>query len=121
MNKDVPDKTIIRHLSIENGKLKSEIQYLEDEIVRRDKAIEAFKHWQSRVAEYKWDYWLGEGISLMENPPSKDSVERLRSLLAKADMFNSAIAFLETCYDRYMDTIATMKSEDNTEQQQLKK
>ena len=81
LNKDVPDSAIIKQLLVENGKLKSEIAYLESELDNKKKAIAAFKEWQSKVAEYNYHYWLNKGVELLHERPSEDVLHQLRSVL----------------------------------------
>lgn len=94
-NKDVPQETIIRHLSRENGELKSEIEHLRytiaqknDMIKTRDKAIADFKKWQSKVAEYKWRYWLGEALQLTDKLPDKEVLFEMKRVLNQHGKFN---------------------------------
>ena len=61
MNEGLPPETTLKYiikekhaLQLENGVLKAEIDELKAEIERKDKAIAAFKKWQSRVAQYKF-------------------------------------------------------------------
>jgi len=56
LTNEVPPETIIRHMTIERGKLLSEIDELKDQLARKDAAIASFKKWQSKVAERKWHY-----------------------------------------------------------------
>ena len=81
LNEDVPNETIIRHMKVEQGKLLAEIDELKYEIEKRDKAIAAFKKWQSRVAEYNYQYWLREGIKLMEQQPEEREFNTLFNLI----------------------------------------
>ena len=77
----VPPETVIRHMVIERGKLLAEIDELKDQLARKDEAIAAFKKWQSKVADFKWHYWLSEGIKLMEKPPEAEMLNALKKLL----------------------------------------
>ena len=73
MNRGVPPETILRHAMREKQQeieaLQSEIERLQSEIAWRDEAIAAFKSWQSKMASYKCDYWLTEGLKLF--PPGR--------------------------------------------------
>lgn len=84
---DVPPETVIRHMAEERGKLLVEIDELRDEVARKDRAIASFKRWQSKVAEYKWNYWLSEGVRLMETPPDKAMLTCLQNLLGRHRIF----------------------------------
>lgn len=77
---EVPDKTIIRHLTQDNGKLLSEIDRLNHIIEQKDLAIKEFKKWQSKVAERKYAYWFNEGIKLMETPPDEELHTKLKKV-----------------------------------------
>lgn len=98
---EVPPETIIRRLSIENGKLKSEIDELKDKLERKDKAIAAFKKWQSKVAEYKWQYWLQEGILLMDTPPDNSILKKLFKLLEYNRIFNNWVKRVDNVLHDY--------------------
>lgn len=65
MNPDVPESTIIRQLVEENRKLKHKVANLENELAHKKRAILGFKEWQKNVAEYKYNYWLGEGTKFI--------------------------------------------------------
>lgn len=79
-NKDVPPEAVIRQMVKERKKLQSEILNLKLQIRRKDLAIEEFKKWQSRVAERKWQYWLNQGIELMQTPPDDELLQKLKHL-----------------------------------------
>ena len=94
-NKDVPIETILRHALREKGQLASEVAHLESENKRlrqqlslRDKAIEDFKAWQSKVAERNYEYWLTKGLSLMQNLPSQEEIKALRGLFGTYSTFD---------------------------------
>lgn len=111
-NKDVPDSAIIKQLSIENGKLKSEIAHLESELENKNKAIEAFKEWQKRLAKYKFEYWLSEGIKILDNPPSNRELNRLRSILGISVIFDAHLKKLVKRYESLMRVINS-ENKDN--------
>ena len=43
----------------------------------KEQAIASFKQWQSRVADYKYNYWLNEGLKLANVQPDRKQVEAL--------------------------------------------
>lgn len=89
MNQGVPNETIIRHMQVERGKLLAEIDELKYEIEKRDKAITAFKKWQAKVADYKYQYWLREGIKLMTETPDEKQFNALFKLVNHWNLFES--------------------------------
>ena len=78
MNKDVPPEAIIRQLVKENKRLRLEKAELKHKLDCKEQAIASFKQWQSRVADYKYSYWLNEGLKLASVQPDKNQVEALR-------------------------------------------
>lgn len=115
-NKDIPIETVLKHTLIENGKLKSEIQYLEAELEAKNNAIEAFKKWQTRMKEYKAAYWLTEGIKLAKE--EKD-IKQLKLAIAFVSMdtrFNSLVKQLEEAYEEVKqkgkDLLDTVESDE---------
>lgn len=101
-NKDVPTEAILKQAFIENGQLKAEIDFLKDEIKKRDDAIAAFKKWQSRMAAYKVDYWLTEGVKLIHEPIDMDRVKAIRLLIKRNSLFYSRLETLEKTLDKYI-------------------
>ena len=83
---DVPEKTQIRYLSKENGKLLAEIDRLNYIIEQKDLAIKEFKKWQSKVAERKYAYWVNEGIKLMETPPDEELHTKLKRVFTTDEL-----------------------------------
>jgi hypothetical protein len=98
---DVPEKTQIRYLSRENGKLLAEIDRLNYIIEQKDLAIKEFKKWQSKVAQYKWEYWLTQGIELMETPPDESLRKALNGLLGANRIFDEWKRKVERAYNSY--------------------
>lgn len=105
MNEDVPDSTVIKHLSLENGKLKSEIAHLENELANKEKVISEFKEWQKRMVRYKFEYWLSEGIRILNNPPSDKILNRLRSIHGISVIYDNHLKKLEKRYESLMRVI----------------
>lgn len=99
-NKDVPRETIMRHVLLENGKLKSEVDYLKNELEKRDKMIAAFKKWQSKVCEYKWRYWLTNGVALAEEKPDKNVLHQLVKFLSSDDYYKKFTKKYELAYKK---------------------
>ena len=87
-NKDVPDSAIIKQLLVEIGKWKSEVAHLEEVIRQKDEAIEAFKKWQSGVADYNYKYWLHQGLTMKLTMPTDEELHLLRSTLANSDNYH---------------------------------
>lgn len=113
-NADVPAETIVRHLAKEIGELKSEICHLKHVIEQKDRAIEDFKKWQSRVAFYHCKYWLNEGMRLAQNPPEIDpvflaTVKGYLGLNTKFDMYHNKLTALIPHMERMAKTIQEKK------------
>lgn len=100
-NKDVPDDAIIRQLLVENGKLKSEIEYLEYQLKVKNDAITKFKKWQSDVVRYKIQYWLTDGIKLLDEPISDEAVNLMRRLCGNISLFRKSLKRLIYTYESY--------------------
>lgn len=100
-NKDVPDDAIIRQLLVENGKLKSEIEYLEYQLKVKNDAITKFKKWQADVVRYKIQYWLTEGIKLLDEPISDEAVNLMRRLCGNITLFRKRLKQLIYAYESY--------------------
>jgi len=116
MNKDVPDSAVIRQLSIENGKLKAEIDFLREELDRKNKAIEAFKKWQSKVATFHVNYWLTDGIRLIDNPPSAEAVRKLRRIISKTSILDGRMQSIERSYQSLIDHIQNASEDEEIKQ-----
>lgn len=86
-NADVPTETILKYKVRECGQLKAEIDYLKNEIEWRDRAIADFKKWQSRMAEYKMEYWLCEAKKLLQESPNERKFKAAAKLLKKNTLF----------------------------------
>lgn len=100
-NEDVPESAIIKQLLIENGKLKSEIAYLESELKNKNEAIKAFKQWQTKVAEYKYHYWLNKGLELLQERPSEKLLYQLRSVLGNHATYGKLVRTIEGIIKRF--------------------
>ena len=101
-NKDVPQEAIIKQLLIENGKLKSEVAFLESELESKNKAIAAFKEWQKNVADRNYLYWLNEAVNIMHERPSDKILGKIRSLVTDS----YACKKMETQLERISKRIA---------------
>ena len=103
MNRGVPPETILRHAMREKQQeieaLQSEIERLQSEIAWRDEAIAAFKSWQSKMASYKCDYWLTEGLKLMEEQPEEPRFRALRRLVINSGKFCAHFRQAEEFYN----------------------
>ena len=100
-NEDVPDETIIRQLTNENRKLRMQVGELKTAVNNKDNAIKSFKKWQANVADYKWQYWLSNGIKLMNEAPDESLVKQLRELLTANDIFENWRRRLDAAYKSY--------------------
>lgn len=114
-NRDVPPETIIRHLSREKGELQSEISELKDLLHKRDTAIAAFKQWQKKVAEYNINYWITEGVKLLDQNPNPILLKKARKVAEKNRAFAELEKKVEKTYHAVVDANWNLKDElDNT-------
>ena len=102
MNKDVPVESVLKQVLIENGKLKSEIDYLNNELQAKNRAIEAFKIWQGKVAKRSIQYWLVDHVNLLNEPLSDEAVNILRRLLGNKDSYKHKLKSLVKSYENYL-------------------
>lgn len=103
ISNNIPLEAVMKQVLIENGKLKSEVAYLESELERARKAIAAFKVWQGKVATYQWQYWLNEGVALAREKPDDETRKRLVSFLSRHHYYNRFTKQYERAYHRYCD------------------
>ncbi|MBO7582114.1 MAG: hypothetical protein J6T38_11455 [Bacteroidaceae bacterium] len=123
MNEGLPPETTLRYviqekhaLQVENGILKAENDDLKAEIERKDKAIAAFKKWQSRVAQYKFEYWMAEGMKLMEEQPEEKRFKEFRRIIMHYGRFRTYFRIAEMNYDLVQEDREKLKrlvEEDN--------
>ena len=73
LNHYIPDAVIIKQY-------KKEIKKLKQKLENQDKAIEAFKKWQSRVAERNVHYWLNEGLKFLSEEFNNEDLKDIRKL-----------------------------------------
>ena len=112
-NPDVPAEAIVKQLLVENGQLKSEIQYLENELANKNRAIKAFKKWQRDVTERTIEQWLKEATNLEEPLLSEDAYKRIKS-------FMGVIGQVKTLLSRHKAVIKALdKFTQDSEIQQL--
>lgn len=102
-NRDVPPETIIRHLSREKGELQSEISELKYLLQKRDTAIAAFKQWQKKVAEYNINYWITEGVKLLDQNPNPILLKKVRRVAEKNRAFVELEKKVEKAYHAVVD------------------
>lgn len=99
-NPDVPDRAVIKQLLIENGKLKSEVQYLENELANKNKAIKAFKKWQAGVTQRNIQDWLSEAVNLEKPILSIEVANKIKNLTKIGNSImshrNKMISFAQT-------------------------
>ena len=99
-NPDVPDRAVIKQLLIENGKLKSEVQYLESELANKNKAIKAFKKWQRDVTQRNIQEWLNEAVNLEKPILSIEVANKIKNLTKIGNSImshrNKMISFAQT-------------------------
>ena len=68
---EVPDSTIIKCLTLENEKLKAELE-------TKNKAIDKFKKWQKEMIVFKISKWIGQAKQILSDPQDLDTLEELR-------------------------------------------
>lgn len=100
-NKDVPPEAIIRQLLKQIDLLKQENGILKNKLDNKDYAISQFKKWQAKAAEYKWIYWLYEGVKLMETPPEEELHTRLKQIFVKEQLWRKRVKGVLLAYDQY--------------------
>ena len=125
MNEGLPPETTLKYiikekhaLQLENGVLKAEIDELKAEIERKDKAIAAFKKWQSRVAQYKFEYWMQEGRKLMEEQPEEKRFKEFRRIIMHYDRFRTHFRLAEMNYNlvqKDREKLKRLVEQDNDE------
>lgn len=124
LTNDIPPETVIRHMAIERGKLLAEIDELKDQLARKDAAITSFKKWQSKVAERNWEYWLSEGIKLMETPPETEMLNALKKLLGCHRIFKEWEKKVVNAWEQYKKAneraSKLLKTEQNETEQNKK-
>lgn len=103
-NNDIPPETILKHVLIENGKLKSEVAYLEDCLQKKEEAIKAFKEWQRQAAKWNYAYWLTEGLRLIDEQPEDEKYRHLRSILGTFELFRATLRSMEKTYQRIQES-----------------
>ena len=101
ISNDIPIEAVLKQTLIENGKLRSEIEYLESELCRLKDAVAAFKVWQGKVATYKWQYWLNEGIAMASEKPDEATRKRLVTFLSRHAYYNRFTAKYQRMCDRH--------------------
>ena len=89
MNEGVPPETTLKYIIQEKKALQIEIGSLKAEIERKDKAIAAFKKWQSKVAQHKCEYWMLEGRKLMEEQPEEKLFKDIYRLILHYEKFTT--------------------------------
>lgn len=99
MNEGVPPETILKYVIKEKRALQLEVEQLRAELERKDKAIAAFKKWQSKMAKYKCDYWLSEGMKLMEEQPEEKRFKQFRRIVLHYERFNLHFQLAEQNYE----------------------
>lgn len=113
MNKDVPIETILKHVLVENGKLKSEIQYLENELAIRNRQIKAFKKWQAEYTQKSYQYWLdyAQGLAYENKIPiDQERIKAARKILTNYDNYKSMLKQLQVACDKIKEGIDSMQA-----------
>lgn len=95
---EVPPETIIRHLSVEKGKLEAENAELRDTLKRRDDAIRSFKVWQKKVVEYNVNYWLNEGVKFLDEKPNPQLLNVVRAVAERNRVWKELEHKVEKAY-----------------------
>lgn len=115
-NKDVPIQTAQRHrineLELQIGKLKSEVEYLENELSLKNKAIQDFKKWQSKVAKYNYRYWFSEGLKLAEEPIDEPLHKDMLQFLVSLDSYDKYKRKIIKLYDVIYKRAKKLKGEE---------
>lgn len=118
---NVPDKTILRHVLRENEELKAENEVLKEKVERQEKAITAFKEWQSKVAERSFQYWLSKGAELMKEKPSKELLRSLRQYLLHRSGVTKKIAEIMPELNSIYSLLLNMNGYGQTLSEELEK
>ena len=83
-NQDVPQEAYTKCLLQRNKQLEAKIENLQAKLDAKERAISAFKKWQSRVAQYHFEYWLNEALEFLgEDAPEKKSIKKIKAVLSK--------------------------------------
>lgn len=124
LNKHVPDKVIhamqeqtIKRLEAQIGKLKQENHNLQQKNDNLRKGIEAFKKWQAKLADYKFGYWLTEGIKLAHERIKGDpTLPILRKFMGHCDTYDRRMnQLLKTHNKMITECIKLLEQEQNVE------
>ncbi len=91
LNDLVPLETRFRYILAENGKLKAEIEHLEEELDKKNKAISEFKKWQKKVAERNYEYWITNAIQLIGDGLERKEYRELLRFFRSYEAYNGSI------------------------------
>jgi hypothetical protein len=81
-NQDVPMETYVKCLLRRNHQLELKVLELQAELDAKKEAIRAFKKWQSKVAQYKFEYWTNEALEFLgESAPERENLKKLKTVL----------------------------------------
>ena len=111
-NPDVPAEAIVKQLLVENGQLKSEIQYLENELANKNRAIKAFKKWQRDVTERKIQDWLDEALNFETPILSIEVANKIKNLVKNGNSILSHRKKIES----FAQTVKSLLEEDEIRQ-----
>lgn len=111
INEEIPIETVYKHVLRENEKLKIEIDKLKAELEKKNKAIEDFKIWQSKVAKFRYEYWLNEGLKLMDEQPKELIYKKIRRLLVREERFKQYFDRFENVYLKMIDARDSLAQE----------
>ena len=80
-NPDVPIEAVLKQVLKENRQLRQKIGELKSELDHKEYAIKKFKEWQANMANFKYNYWLNEGLRLASIDIDENRVKRVRRFL----------------------------------------
>ena len=91
LNDLVPAETRLHYVLVENGKLKAEIEHLEEELIRQEKAISAFKKWQRKVVERKFEFWINSAKEIIGEGIEREECRELIRFFKAYEAYNGTI------------------------------
>lgn len=105
-NQEVPTETYVRCLLRRNKQLELEVSKLKAELDAKKAAIAAFKKWQSKVVQYKLEYWTNEALAFLgENAPAKRKMRKLKDVLKSQRCLtaetNKLVDHILVCQEKY--------------------
>jgi hypothetical protein len=75
-------ETYVKCLLRRNHQLELKVLELQAELDAKKEAIRAFKKWQAKVAQYKFEYWTNEALEFLgESAPERENLKKLKTVL----------------------------------------